>query len=767
MSLESAIADLVSASTGLVSAVNVTRTTIEDTGAAAAAQVQPTAASATEAQTQASAAATSASTVSSKLTTAAADYAAQKVTKGLAAVQTAADTELKDRLHRRDPARYPFRGAVPSLVMDFVRRECHRANSAGDLEQVDLSTFMTFTRSSTATYTGPDGLLKTAAINQPRYDYDPVTGECKGLLVEEQRTNLITNSDLRPSNVVVQYARAYPTDVVSIQGLTNLGGGIKLVESVSAGTWHNAYFTPSAIIGVTYTYSAYAKSGTRSKIGLFVNGRVQTTVIFDLVTLTATSIATDPIVGFGCQAAGNGWVRCWITFEATNESPSLGISLHSDTTSAAYNGDGVSYAYFACLQLEAGAFPTSYTPTPATFTGRTSTATYLDSNGVLQTAASGVARSNAYGYDSDGVLRPIGLLLEGSATNLVLNSGTLTSFTPIATTKTTSTQLAPDNVSYAQKITESLDTVATAHLISHSPGASLSTRYTGSAYLKAGERTKACINMHLGEGNAAGYFDLVAGTVIAASGGAVVRITKANNGFFRCEVTTTTAATGTPNIAIFPLNDAGAQSYIGDGVSGIYAWGVQYAAGAYATSYIPTTSAQVTRAADTSTSAQVTRAADSGSISNTNWYHRETGTLVGTASTFSNLPVQNPCVASIESGLSNCIQLALASAATTYRSIGRLVVGGVSILENETSADITTGANSISSVRYGSSVSAGYGMGGTLIKNSATYPVVPTTQMILGMGSARGRLCGYIKQLTYFPRALSDADLQALTILED
>ena len=53
---------------------------------------------------------------------------------------------------------------------------------------------ITFTRGSTGTYFGPDGLMRTAGVNEPRFDHDPVTGQSLGLLVEEQRTNLVRNN---------------------------------------------------------------------------------------------------------------------------------------------------------------------------------------------------------------------------------------------------------------------------------------------------------------------------------------------------------------------------------------------------------------------------------------------------------------------------------------------------------------------------------------------------------------------------------------------
>ena len=49
----------------------------------------------------------------------------------------------------------------------------------------------TFTRASAATFIDSDGLIQTATINTPRFDHDPVTLACRGLLIEEGRTNLI------------------------------------------------------------------------------------------------------------------------------------------------------------------------------------------------------------------------------------------------------------------------------------------------------------------------------------------------------------------------------------------------------------------------------------------------------------------------------------------------------------------------------------------------------------------------------------------------
>ena len=56
---------------------------------------------------------------------------------------------------------------------------------------------ITFIRSSVGTYMDANGLIVTAPADAPRFDHRYVNGEIEslGLLVEEQRTNLITNSE--------------------------------------------------------------------------------------------------------------------------------------------------------------------------------------------------------------------------------------------------------------------------------------------------------------------------------------------------------------------------------------------------------------------------------------------------------------------------------------------------------------------------------------------------------------------------------------------
>jgi hypothetical protein len=75
----------------------------------------------------------------------------------------------------------PFSNA--SLNLDFTRPD------------QTLDPRITFTRASSATRTNSAGFIESVADNGPRFDYDLVTKAPKGLLIEEQRTNLLTYSE--------------------------------------------------------------------------------------------------------------------------------------------------------------------------------------------------------------------------------------------------------------------------------------------------------------------------------------------------------------------------------------------------------------------------------------------------------------------------------------------------------------------------------------------------------------------------------------------
>ena len=79
---------------------------------------------------------------------------------------------------------------------------------------------ITFTRSTTGTYLGSDGLLKSAAIDEARIEYD-AEGNCLGLLVEEARTNLLTYSETFTPQWTTQRLSSQQNATISPTGENN------------------------------------------------------------------------------------------------------------------------------------------------------------------------------------------------------------------------------------------------------------------------------------------------------------------------------------------------------------------------------------------------------------------------------------------------------------------------------------------------------------------------------------------------------------------
>jgi len=239
-----------------------------------------------------------------------------------------------------------------------------------------------------------------------------------------------------------------------------------------------------------------------------------------------------------------------------------------------------------------------------TFT-RASTATRVNSSGLIASVASGVPRLD---YTNSTCPK---LLLEPQRSNITLFSEqldnanyTLLNFT-IAANNTTS----PDGTQSAEKLTET--TANGEHLLYAIQSIGLGT-YTMSAFFKAGGGTIFPVlrfNGSTTNAYAGCVFNTTTGQVVNTFSntytGTTTKVDNMGNGWYRVSLTTTTNETtfgvriGASNTATPTVGDFGSISYAGNTNNFFYAWGVMLEAGGYPTSYIPTTSAAVTRLADT------------------------------------------------------------------------------------------------------------------------------------------------------------------------
>jgi hypothetical protein len=231
-----------------------------------------------------------------------------------------------------------------------------------------------------------------------------------------------------------------------------------------------------------------------------------------------------------------------------------------------------------------------------TFT-RSSGGSYVGADGLIKYAGVNEAR-----FDHDpSTGESLGLLVEESRTNLLLRSEEFDVVWTTFASSIESTILAPDGTMTGVKLKE--DTTQNEHRVGQLSGGGTTTNaVTFSVFLKASERTKvrlafSILNNWVGGGGAAVIFDLMAGTAIPNNSTPTnFSITPFPNGWYRCSITGTPITTITPNCVIFIYTTT--VNYTGDGTSGIYVWGAQIEQGSFPTSYIPTQASTRTRAAD-------------------------------------------------------------------------------------------------------------------------------------------------------------------------
>lgn len=239
---------------------------------------------------------------------------------------------------------------LPKLALDFTT--------------ASLDSRITFTRttgaSNPATYVNSTGVVTAATNNQPRFDYDPVTLACKGLLIEESRENKC----LQSQNLSVTWTNQGSSESVDVavspDGTQNAD---KLIEdsALSAHAIRQDIVTTAA----TWTFSIYAKAAERSYLILY-NTTAGFAKTFDIAT-GQVGTGTVGTVTATISNAGNGWYRCSISGTCTAASNAFRVYLNTtDSTSSSYQGNGTSGAYLWGAQVELGAFATSYIPTTTT-----------------------------------------------------------------------------------------------------------------------------------------------------------------------------------------------------------------------------------------------------------------------------------------------------------------------------------------------------------------------------------------------------------------
>ena len=299
----------------------------------------------------------------------------------------------------------------PSLDLDFTQEE--------------LDPRITFSRGTVGTRVNRNRLIETVSTNQPRFDYDPVTGECKGLLIEESGGNVRSYSDAITTSNLYGANTATLTQVTTTTPISGLSTATKVFLNIgaNAGNSQNGFNFGSGISlsnSTVYTQSIFVKASGSSVFRLRSNVTGQ---VFDIPIAGPAPAPTGTITSCTVTPYPDGWSRISWTFTSTTSTP----GNRGDHWAIKPNiADGSSGFLVTGAQLEASGTLTSYIPTTAStvtrstdlarMTGTNFSSWYNPTEGTLYAAV----RTNALGgsgfpgiaYVDDGTVNnSIGLVV--------------------------------------------------------------------------------------------------------------------------------------------------------------------------------------------------------------------------------------------------------------------------------------------------------------------------------------------------------------------
>lgn len=271
-------------------------------------------------------------------------------------------------VHAHDDLYYP-RADVDLAIATRARRPVFDAAEVEPIVDVlftntaGIPSGLSYVRPSVATRVDARGFIETLSADTPRLDYDPVTKEFKGALIEEQRTNVAVYSD-----DMAHPAWAKNDATVSANAALSPDGTLsadKVVESATNSSHSISRDAVSVNSGLYYTLSVYARAGERSSFNLLMSDGVAFFARkFNLNLGITEAEDIDGASGATIHSitdAGNGYWRCSMT--VLMQSTLSSFQLRLNNAGDVYVGDGTSGLFVWGFQLETGTTPSSYIPT--------------------------------------------------------------------------------------------------------------------------------------------------------------------------------------------------------------------------------------------------------------------------------------------------------------------------------------------------------------------------------------------------------------------
>jgi hypothetical protein len=372
---------------------------------------------------------------------------------------------------------------------------------------------------------------------------------------------------------------------------------------------------------------------------------------------------------------------------------------------------------------------------------RATTATRVDENGLIVTSSIGIARID---YSTGEAA----LLVEPQGTNLLTWSEQFNNATwvKVGATISANATTSPDGTQNADKL------IANTTNVRHFIYKSITTpnTHTFTTYAKAGENSFLMMRLDNDTTEVKNWFNLSNGTVGTSQGGSPT-ITSVGNGWYRCSMQYTPSTLSTIYAVLYTAKTDGVQAFAGNDSDGTYIWGAQLEAGAYATSYIPTTSTSVTRNADVTSKTGV-----SSLIGQTE------GTIFVDFDNLLQTSYANEYLFSLFGNSSNQVWIRKESGTNTYSA--RVLASG-STAVTIVSIPVLNGRNKIA-LAYKSGQTALY-LNGSLFATDADVYTFNGELTRMDLASLNGSLNGFTKiyATSLNPTPLSDTDCIELTTL--
>lgn len=255
--------------------------------------------------------------------------------------------------------------AGASLVLDFINHRYQVGAPNVFPTYVTFASLISTPRASVATHYDQTGKLVTVGNNIARLDYNPLTKERRGLLVEEVRTNNVPFSEDFSSWSTVNNATVTPNTHVSPDGTQNADS----VLLNAAGSYIRSNSLTSTNAGGSQIGSIYARRNSgafslrigKSDLTAYFRARIDTATR----TITPQSGLGGNSPTVGVQRINDDWDRYWMWGNVGTAETTTVLFLFKDAADVSATPNVVFGA-----QFETGPFVTSYIPTAAAIVTR-------------------------------------------------------------------------------------------------------------------------------------------------------------------------------------------------------------------------------------------------------------------------------------------------------------------------------------------------------------------------------------------------------------